>query len=640
MKNKLFKKGIVIGIIVLFVGTSAVPSTTEMEFRYYSQPDTVYVDDDYNETTPGWGYDHFDSIQDGIDAVNESGTVYVYNGTYYENVDINKDSINLVSENKNNTIIDGSTNTNNGITIQNHDNVTVSGFIIRNVPYHPSQPSLYSNGIHIWATSSGSRHSNYNIVTNCIINNCSYHGIRIHASDNGQNVLNNLISNCEIFNNSKCGLMIASDQNSESNWSNASYNRINNCSIHNNRGQGIKFGHEGETSFNSISDCVIYNNLENGIFILSVGALYPFTHNNSIIYCDIFGNRGYGINITSSYGGSSNNNKFYHNNFLNDTNNAADECNNAWDNGYPSGGNYWSDYWGDDLYSGPNQDIPGPDGIGDIPYEIPCEHGIDYYPLMNPFEQYYILNISAPPEVDEGELFNVVVTSIGGPVVPDVAVGFNDELKLTDSDGRVYFTAPQVGEDTFYEITAIKEGYTSDNESILVKDKLIFFNYAFILGRLDNLITEEEIITFEAVNIRAITFFPFTYNHYKSRELITISKYYFGLVGARFIAAFCGLSYRPSIISMNILSWDNISNKVVWLVSGVEGNPIGINDVETILINEAGQPQPDAEITFKDTTETGRISPGDTFTVVDPSDGNYGILYHFLRINRYKRRGI
>jgi len=43
---------------------------------------------------------------------------------------------------------------------------------------------------------------------------------------------------------------------------------------------------------------------------------------------------------------------------------------NSWDDGYPSGGNWWSDYVGDDLYSGPLQDVPGPDGIGDTPYVI------------------------------------------------------------------------------------------------------------------------------------------------------------------------------------------------------------------------------------------------------------------------------
>lgn len=55
-----------------------------------------------------------------------------------------------------------------------------------------------------------------------------------------------------------------------------------------------------------------------------------------------------------------------------------------WDNGYPSGGNYYSDYTGEDLYNGPNQDIPGPDGIGDTPYDISKEATYDYYPLMEP----------------------------------------------------------------------------------------------------------------------------------------------------------------------------------------------------------------------------------------------------------------
>ena len=44
-------------------------------------PETVYVDDDFDSSTPGWGYDHFDNIQDGIDAVCGS-TVYVAPGSY------------------------------------------------------------------------------------------------------------------------------------------------------------------------------------------------------------------------------------------------------------------------------------------------------------------------------------------------------------------------------------------------------------------------------------------------------------------------------------------------------------------------------------------------------------------------------
>lgn len=49
-------------------------------------PDEVWVDDDYTITTPGWGTTHFDSIQDGIDAVATYGTVHVAPGPYNEDV--------------------------------------------------------------------------------------------------------------------------------------------------------------------------------------------------------------------------------------------------------------------------------------------------------------------------------------------------------------------------------------------------------------------------------------------------------------------------------------------------------------------------------------------------------------------------
>lgn len=77
----------------------------------------------------------------------------------------------------------------------------------------------------------------------------------------------------------------------------------------------------------------------------------------------------------------------YHNNIFFNTIQAYDDGTNFWDNGYPSGGNYWSDYAGEDLFSGPGQDIPGSDGIGDTPYtDIQGGAGnLDYYPLMEPW---------------------------------------------------------------------------------------------------------------------------------------------------------------------------------------------------------------------------------------------------------------
>jgi hypothetical protein len=58
---------------------------------------------------------------------------------------------------------------------------------------------------------------------------------------------------------------------------------------------------------------------------------------------------------------------------------------NSWDDGYPSGGNYWGDYKGTDLYSRPYQNETGYDWIGDSPYVIDSNN-IDRYPLIYPFE--------------------------------------------------------------------------------------------------------------------------------------------------------------------------------------------------------------------------------------------------------------
>jgi len=71
---------------------------------------------------------------------------------------------------------------------------------------------------------------------------------------------------------------------------------------------------------------------------------------------------------------SSSNNSIYHNNFNNTQQVSSDGTStNVWDDGYPSGGNYWSDYNGTDANH---------DGIGDSAYVIDANN-TDNYPLMN-----------------------------------------------------------------------------------------------------------------------------------------------------------------------------------------------------------------------------------------------------------------
>ena len=88
---------------------------------------------------------------------------------------------------------------------------------------------------------------------------------------------------------------------------------------------------------------------------------------------------------------NSNNNIIYHNNFIsNDIQvSISTSTGNTWDNGYPSGGNYWSIYTSVDLYHGPSQNETGSDGISDTQYTI-AVNNVDRYPLAQPFSMHDI----------------------------------------------------------------------------------------------------------------------------------------------------------------------------------------------------------------------------------------------------------
>jgi len=86
---------------------------------------------------------------------------------------------------------------------------------------------------------------------------------------------------------------------------------------------------------------------------------------------------------------SSKGNFIYKNNFISnfDQVNTDPTSKNIWDNGYPSGGNYWSDYRGVDLYSGSYQNLTGNDAIGDTALTIDGNNR-DPYPLMDQFNTF------------------------------------------------------------------------------------------------------------------------------------------------------------------------------------------------------------------------------------------------------------
>ena len=146
---------------------------------------------------------------------------------------------------------------------------------------------------------------------------------------------------------------------------------------------------------NSDSNIITHNVITNNIWYVC-GIHLTSSSNNTISDNDIAGNDK-GVYLYNSI-----NNLIYHNNFINNTCQAYDNTGtNSWDNGYPSGGNYWNDYMGSDAYSGADQNVPSSDGIGDLPYSIDSD--MDNYPLMQPWEKYFgviaptISNIKVSP---------------------------------------------------------------------------------------------------------------------------------------------------------------------------------------------------------------------------------------------------
>jgi parallel beta-helix repeat protein len=261
--------------------------------------------------------------------------------------------------------IDASTT--DGITIVS----TRAYFVIRNVVVHDGGSTYY--GIWLWNVTNGEVLA-VNTTRNCI-------GIAIDSSSG------NTVSGSTAANNS-WGVYLWS-----SNGIVISENKITN-----NYNNGITL--DLSSSDNTVSGNEVTLNGYIGV------ALYSSSSSNTIsgntITSDNFGillyasssdNALFGNCITNTidtgiYFYSSSGNRFYHNNLVNNLFEAwSNNSTNAWDDGYPSGGNYWSNYIdgypaGVDSFSGPYQNVTGSDGIGDTPYVIDANNP-DNYPFMN-----------------------------------------------------------------------------------------------------------------------------------------------------------------------------------------------------------------------------------------------------------------
>jgi parallel beta-helix repeat protein len=187
-------------------------------------------------------------------------------------------------------------------------------------------------------------------------NNISGSENGIYVRDSSEN--NNIENNTLYVNNRSVSVFTSSN------------NTIRDNHISNNNDAGISVVSSFDTiiSGNNISD-----NSEEGISLLS-------GHRSIVTYNNFSSNTNHDIFTTNSLEVGIFQNNYFGNPPHAEDNTADTSYNDSYLNG---GGNFWSDYVGDDDFSGPNQDIPGSDGIGDSWYWIDGD-SIDYYPLKYP----------------------------------------------------------------------------------------------------------------------------------------------------------------------------------------------------------------------------------------------------------------
>lgn len=238
--------------------------------------------------------------------------------------------------------------------------------------YHLTNSTIVKNDV----TSNAERgvqmlRSSYNILDQNRLEKNGREGIYMFNSDN------NILENNQATENHHDGIWIDTCEN----------NILTGNDVSSNDHNGIYM----LTSFN----CEVqYNRIfENSV----VGIHLTTSSNNTLVENELSGNLDYGVRLNRC-----SNNSIFNNNLLNQTYHADVYLSsyNSWDDGYPTGGNFWDDYAGEDAYSGPYQNITGSDGIGDTPVII-GSNNIDRYPRMTQISLHDISILTAAISSDE-----------------------------------------------------------------------------------------------------------------------------------------------------------------------------------------------------------------------------------------------
>jgi parallel beta-helix repeat protein len=298
---------------------------------YVAAPSVIYVDD-VPGSGPGNPAENYTRIWDAVSVAQNGDTIFVYNGTYNEWVNLNK-KINLVGENKNTTIIN---HDNADVVAISANGANISGFsIVGNVNnwdagircnsvsnVHINNNIVTNNKYGIWLSFSSSVN-----ITECDIHSNTNMGIYVDHSNNNIIEYNNITSNnygmyvyfssfTSVSNNdlTENGFVIYSD--SYTHWDTTileTSNTVNGKPVYylKNQNGGSAPLNAGQLILFNCSNVLVENqNINNG----TIGIHLAFSENNTITMNDLAYNNVSGIYLYHSHGNEFKNNNLSGNN--------------------------------------------------------------------------------------------------------------------------------------------------------------------------------------------------------------------------------------------------------------------------------------------------------------------------------------
>lgn len=377
-RKKTLLRVLVIAIVMLFISGSCLSglafSIKTKKISHQSKPlptrTIIYVDDDNTQGPWDGTQEHpYRYIQDGIDNAEKGDMVFVMNGSYTEDLYVNK-AVELSGENKANVLLSSSSHSTIHVKV---NNITIRGFSIIN----GNSAGIYMDGI------------DYCTITDNIIMGNQY-GIQLFSLGDDYNQFHTITDNLLSGNNFNLMMMYSHHNQIHNNIIEQSTYGIFSIASSDNSYKDNEL-HDNIVSFKmqtgSNNSILTYNTITDS----TIGINCIDSHGNSIIHNTVIENT-YGISLEDSNGNFIVSNTLlnnsvngirlhncgdsilYYNNLIGNNVQAFDDGINVWDNSYPDGGNYWDDYTGVDENG---------DGIGDTAYEISGGDNQDRYPLMN-----------------------------------------------------------------------------------------------------------------------------------------------------------------------------------------------------------------------------------------------------------------